>query len=135
MKINIKGDLNNRIKDLADTALERNFNVLNDNLRIMSDEPIINIWVSNSPPPDNSYTCWWRTANTGNIMVAIDNIEKDINKYNIDFIVLDSLETNDSLPNLHIVLGKENILHTFNSHYDLEMYILDRMKRQTEWQE
>jgi hypothetical protein len=123
LKLLISGSKISPINHFNNIAKSSNLNL---EIEAMNDNNIYNIWID-SKPPVSKCDCWWYTAITNDLRSEIDKANGYREEYNLEYVVVDNIITNDKLPPLNILIDSSDAVKTFNNEREIQMYIANKI--------
>jgi hypothetical protein len=125
--------MNNVIISGSGPRFERLTNQLNQTqFRSLSEtDNSFKVWVGEGNP-DNDYQIWIKKTNHIEFHLIIKELKEIIkNNPNLEMVGVDNIYSVPVMPNMCVIVGKDNVVRTFQNQFDLDNYLIERFAAST----
>lgn len=125
--------MNNVIISGSGPRFERLTNQLNQTqFRSLSEtDNSFKVWVGEGSP-DNDYQIWIKKTNHIEFHLIIKELKEIIkNNPNLEMVGVDNIYSVPVMPNMCVIVGKDNVVRTFQNQFDLDNYLIERFAAST----
>jgi hypothetical protein len=95
--------------------------------RSLSDtENALKVWIGEGEPGDD-YHIWIKKTNNTEFHLIIKELQEIIkNNLNLEMVGVDNINTVPIMPNMCAIVGRDNVVRTFQNQFDLDNYLIER---------
>jgi hypothetical protein len=120
--------MNNVIISGSGPLFDRLTNQINQTqFRSLSDtDNALKVWAGEGTPGDD-YQIWIKKTNHTDFHLIIKEL-KDIikNNPNLEMVGVDNIHSIPVMPNMCAIIGRDNVVRTFQNQFDLDNYLIER---------
>lgn len=89
------------------------------------------VWIGEGNP-DNDYQIWIKKTNHTEFHLIIKELKEIIkNNPNLEMVGVDNIYSVPVMPNMCVIVGKDNVVRTFQNQFDLDNYLIERFAAST----
>ena len=91
----------------------------------------LKVWIGEGIP-DNDYQIWIKKTNQNEFHLIIKELKELIQKNpNLEMVGVDNINSVPVIPNMCVIVGKDNVVRTFQNQFDLDNYLMERFAAST----
>lgn len=125
--------MNNVIISGSGPRFDRLTNQINQTqFRSLSDtDNSLKVWIGEGTP-DSNYQIWIKKTNHIEFHSIIKELKEIIkNNPNLEMVGVDNIYSVPVMPNMCAIVGKDNVVRTFQNQFDLDNYLMERFAAST----
>lgn len=125
--------MNNVIISGSGPRFERLTNQLNQTqFRSLSEtDDSFKVWIGEGNP-NNDYQIWIKKTNHTEFHLIIKELKEIIkNNPNLEMVGVDNIYSVPIMPNMCVIVGRDNVVRTFQNQFDLDNYLIERFAAST----
>lgn len=125
--------MNNVIISGSGPRFERLTNQLNQTqFRSLSEtDDSFKVWIGEGNP-NNDYQIWIKKTNHTEFHLIIKELKEIIkNNPNLEMVGVDNIYSVPVMPNMCVIVGRDNVVRTFQNQFDLDNYLIERFAAST----
>lgn len=89
------------------------------------------VWIGEGNP-DSDYQIWIKKTNHTEFHLIIKELKEIIkNNPNLEMVGVDNIYSVPVMPNMCVIVGKDNVVRTFQNQFDLDNYLIERFAAST----
>jgi hypothetical protein len=125
--------MNNVIISGSGPRFERLTNQINQTqFRSLSEtDDSFKVWIGEGNP-NNDYQIWIKKTNHTEFHLIIKELKEIIkNNPNLEMVGVDNIYSVPIMPNMCVIVGRDNVVRTFQNQFDLDNYLIERFAAST----
>lgn len=125
--------MNNVIISGSGPRFERLTNQINQTqFRSLSEtDDSFKVWIGEGNP-NNDYQIWIKKTNHTEFHLIIKELKEIIkNNPNLEMVGVDNIYSVPVMPNMCVIVGRDNVVRTFQNQFDLDNYLIERFAAST----